>query len=82
MNEHLYDAMKAAKSGDSQALQQIITIYEPKVKYSLQKVPIQHHQDVEQELKRKLLEMIIRYDVKGVPTFTQYVKKKIPFKKR
>lgn len=80
MNKDLYDVMKAAKRGDSQAIERIMTIYEPKVKYSLQKVPVQHHQDAEQELKRKLLEMIIRYDVNNVPTLTEYVNKK-SFKK-
>lgn len=70
----LYEYAKKAQQEDRQALEQMIKVFEPKVKYSLRAVPPEYRKDLEQELKMKLIEMILRYDLNSIPTFTEYIK--------
>jgi len=72
----IYEYMKKAQENDKEALEHIINIFEPKVKYSLRMVPSEYREDLEQELKVKLIEMILHYDFTSTPTFTEYMKAK------
>jgi hypothetical protein len=68
----LYTLITEAKARNSEALENILKIYEPKLKHCLQSVPAAERSDVEQELKIKLIEMVFHYDLQAVPGFWEY----------
>ena len=48
---------------------------EPKIKKSVRDIPWQYREDVEQEIKIKVMESIEKVNTYDVPTFFEYTKK-------
>lgn len=68
MTNVLYELVKKSKE-DSQALQLIIDIFEPKIKKSLRLTTYNERDDLAQELKCKLVDSILEYDIEATPGF-------------
>ncbi|WP_121616643.1 helix-turn-helix domain-containing protein [Virgibacillus halodenitrificans] len=68
MTETLYDLAKKSKE-DSNALETIVKLFEPKLKKSLSLTEQKERDDLSQELKYKLVSVIKKYDVDSTPGF-------------
>jgi hypothetical protein len=69
----LYRWMKLAKQKDSGAAVCILEQFEPKVRQSLRRTAHQEREDLKQELRLKLLDVMIQFDTDNVPGFFDYV---------
>jgi hypothetical protein len=63
-----YELVKKSKV-DNQALEQIINMFEPKLQKTLSLTKLGEREDLEQELKYRLMMYIKRYDVDSIPGF-------------
>ncbi|WP_342470891.1 helix-turn-helix domain-containing protein [Ureibacillus sp. FSL K6-3587] len=68
MTETLYDLAKRSKD-DENAIQQIIDLFEPKLKKSLTLTEYKERENLSQELKYKLVISIKKYDIDSIPGF-------------
>lgn len=64
----LYELVKESRQ-NKQALETIINLFEPKLKKSLTLTNYNEREDLEQELKCKLIKCILDYDVESTPGF-------------
>ncbi|MDQ0207454.1 hypothetical protein [Alkalicoccobacillus murimartini] len=55
--------------------EELIRKMEPKIKKSVRTVPWQYREDVEQEIKMKVMESIEKVNTYDVPTFFEYTQK-------
>ncbi|MFD0736381.1 helix-turn-helix domain-containing protein [Planotetraspora mira] len=69
MNEYkMYDLIKRAQKKDNCALESIIEKMTPKIKKMLLEIPIQDRDDVEQQVKIKIIEAILKYPIESIPS--------------
>jgi len=68
VTETLYDLAKRSKD-DENAIQQIIDLFEPKLKKSLTLTEYKERENLSQELKYKLVISIKKYDIDSIPGF-------------
>lgn len=54
-------------------VEKIIELFDPKIKKSLLQTPLQEREDLTQELKIKLFETIVHYDMNEVPGFMGFM---------
>lgn len=74
MNEaKLYELIISAQAGDSRAIELIIKKMTPKIRKSLYSIDLRNREDLEQEIKLKLIEAIYNYEVKAIPGFWEFV---------
>lgn len=66
----LYDLVKNALV-DSKALEEILLLYEPKIKKSLYLTNPNDREDLSQELKIKIIQNALDYDIDSIPGFWQ-----------
>ncbi|GLY12627.1 helix-turn-helix domain-containing protein [Pseudobacillus badius] len=64
----LLELVKKSKE-DKQALQKIIELFEPKLRKSLTLTRYEEREDLEQELRCKLITCIRKYDIESTPGF-------------
>lgn len=64
----LYDLVKESKESNC-ALQEVIDLFEPKIKKSLRLTSSQEKDDLSQELRCKLISCIKTYDLDSTPGF-------------
>ncbi|BDG47345.1 MULTISPECIES: helix-turn-helix domain-containing protein [Parageobacillus] len=64
----LYELLKASKS-NNQALEEIMNLFEPKLKKTLSLTKYGEREDLAQELRYKLIKYIREYDVDSTPGF-------------
>ncbi|MGE6756028.1 helix-turn-helix domain-containing protein [Rossellomorea sp. NPDC071047] len=70
MNE-LYRLMEDPEN-NHQNVEKIIELFDPKIKKSVLQTSPQEREDLAQELKIKLFETILNYDMNGVPGFIEF----------
>lgn len=63
MNLSLYDLIREAQTGNKEATLTIIRMFNPKIKKSLNKTSYQNREDLEQELKLKIIQAIHKYEL-------------------
>ncbi|MEW4226416.1 helix-turn-helix domain-containing protein [Rossellomorea marisflavi] len=64
----LYDLVKESKHSN-QAMNEIINLFEPKLKKSLSMTHYDQREDLKQELKYRLINYIQKYNVDSIPGF-------------
>ncbi len=77
--DRLYELVNKAKKND-EAIEQVIEIFTPKIKKTLLQTDIQNREDLEQELRIKLMSLIRTYDLNEVMGFWEFhemVQKKV-----
>ena len=67
----LYELVKEAKDSNF-ALEQVVSLFEPKLKKSLSLTSLEYREDLAQELKYKLVKYIKDYDVDSTPGFWDF----------
>lgn len=70
MAKNLYYLTKQAKT-DNHSLLKIIDLFSPKIKKSLKQTNYQNREDLEQEIKLKMIANIKEYEVDEIPGFFQ-----------
>ncbi|WP_035099209.1 helix-turn-helix domain-containing protein [Anoxybacteroides tepidamans] len=63
-----YELVKQSKK-DSKALEQIINMFEPKLQKTLSMTKLGEREELEQELKYRLIMYIQKYDIESIPGF-------------
>lgn len=69
----LLNLLKQAKQNDTQAMETIIVKFNPKLQKSLYQTHLQNRNDLQQEIKMKIIEAVYRYDIEKVPGFIEFV---------
>ncbi|WP_257347532.1 helix-turn-helix domain-containing protein [Pseudalkalibacillus decolorationis] len=72
---NLLQLVKSAKQGDVKAQQDLIDRFEPKIKQTVKSMGTRYQEDVEQEVKLKILEAVRTYDTSGTPSLSQLLQK-------
>lgn len=70
----LYDLVKESHQ-NSKAMQELIDLFEPKLKKSLSLTPYDERDDLAQDLKCALIRYIKRYEVEETPGFWEFKKR-------
>ena len=70
--DKLYGLIKRAQTGDINAIELIVKKMSPKIRKSLYVVDPENREDLEQEIKLKLIEAIYKYEMKSVPGFWEF----------
>lgn len=73
MVNKLYDLTKKSKS-DITVVPQIIELFEPKIKKSILLTNYRERDELYQELKLKLVDVILNYDIDSTPGFWEMKK--------
>ncbi|MGE6377993.1 helix-turn-helix domain-containing protein [Peribacillus muralis] len=73
MTVSLYELVKESKE-KSQAMQELINLFEPKLKKTLSLTQYGNREDLAQELKCTLIQYIQRYNIDSVPGFWELQK--------
>lgn len=71
MTKNLYQLVQSAKKSEEDA-RQIIEIFKPKINKTLYQTSFNNREDVNQELKLKLLEVIKDYDLDKAVGFWEF----------
>lgn len=79
MNDKLYSLVKKSKE-NAQAMNQLINLFEPKLKKSLLLTKYELREDLEQELKCTLISYVLKYNIDSIPGFWD-IKEQIENKK-
>ncbi|WP_416147932.1 helix-turn-helix domain-containing protein [Salipaludibacillus sp. HK11] len=76
MNCCVLELIKEVQYDDSKreaAIKQLITIFEPKIKKSLNNTSFQNKSDLEQELVLKMIEIVDKYEVDNTINIFDYI---------
>ncbi|MBM7702409.1 helix-turn-helix domain-containing protein [Metabacillus iocasae] len=65
----LVELMKRAQFGDEEAMQQLLNLFEPKIKQCVKYVPYQDREDIEQAIRLEMILAIRKFDFQSTPTF-------------
>lgn len=65
--------LRQSQRRDVDAVQDLINAFQPKLKKSLYQVEVQERDDLEQELKVKMIENIYDYDLNDIPGFYEFI---------
>jgi len=68
MSVTLYDLVQQSKSNE-QSMQELLNMFEPKLKKSLILTHFQEREDLSQELRLRLIQYILKYNVESTPGF-------------
>lgn len=69
---NLYHLMQKAQSKNPEALSKLLQMFEPKLKRSLLQTSKQDREDLEQELRIKIMEVIYKYDLESTPGYWEF----------
>ncbi len=67
-NNTLYELARKSKD-DIAYIEKIVDLFDPKIKSSLTLTPYQAREDLYQELRLKLIDIIMNYDMDATPGF-------------
>ncbi len=67
-NNTLYELARNSKD-DIAYIEKIVDLFDPKIKSSLTLTPYQAREDLYQELRLKLIDIIMNYDMDATPDF-------------
>ncbi|MBU5355087.1 helix-turn-helix domain-containing protein [Paenibacillus barcinonensis] len=65
--------LKQARQNDTQAMESIIVKFKPKLQKSLYQTHLQNRNDLQQEIKLKIIEAVYRYNIEEVPSFLEFL---------
>ncbi|MGM7703137.1 helix-turn-helix domain-containing protein [Pseudalkalibacillus sp. Hm43] len=71
----LYDEVQKAKRNDREAMERILERLEPKIKHTVLSIEKKYQEDVEQEVKLRVMEAVRRYEVDDLPSFVEMLQK-------
>ncbi len=71
----LYDEVQKAKRNDREAMERILQRLEPKIKHTVLSIEKKYQEDVEQEVKLRVMEAVRQYEVGGLPSLEDMLRK-------
>ncbi|MCF6138971.1 helix-turn-helix domain-containing protein [Pseudalkalibacillus berkeleyi] len=71
----LDELVRNAQRNDSQAMEQLLKRLDPKIKHSIHSIEKKYQEDVEQEVKLKIMEAVQTYELKRVPSLADMLQK-------
>lgn len=72
--ESLVSLIKKAKNNDRSAMQNILTLFKPKLEKCLNQTSYQEREDLKQEVNMKIVAAILRYNLDTTPSFWDLIK--------
>ncbi|GAB6989096.1 helix-turn-helix domain-containing protein [Paenibacillus pini] len=76
MKNELYDLVLRAQNGDNDALQEILTIISPKIRFARTQIKPDRQDDLEQNILETLIRKIMTYDLNQTPDFSAFCRQK------
>lgn len=67
-----YQLIIKAREGDQEAWMTIIDRFSPLIRKTRREAHHQEQDDLEQELKEKIISIILTYDVDNIPSFSEF----------
>lgn len=71
----LYDEVQKAKRNDREAMERILERLEPKIKHTILSIEKKYQEDVEQEVKLRVMEAVRQYEVDDLPSLVEMLQK-------
>ncbi|WP_159881397.1 helix-turn-helix domain-containing protein [Paenibacillus puerhi] len=72
MGNELFDLVQRAQSGESEAMQEIISLFMPAIRCARSKFKTDRQDDLEQNIVEMILKKIMTYDLNQTPDFSAY----------
>lgn len=71
----LYEMVRKAKRNDTESMEEVLKKLEPKISHTVHSIEKRYQEDVEQEVKLRVMEAVRQYEIKEFPTFDQLLRK-------
>lgn len=71
----LYEKVQNAKRNDRKAMEDVLMRLEPKIRHTIHSIEKKYQEDVEQEVKLRVLEAVRGYDLDNLPSLTDMLDK-------
>lgn len=71
--QDLFTLVQKAKSGDKEAVNQIILMVQPFIQKVCRRAPPNERNDLQQHLTEKVIVAVKNYDMNSIPSFSQFV---------